>query len=259
MKLKEACCIFKEIKNRYDSGEEMTIEDLKTLKSFTRNIFDDVKTEEDYDSKYCAQLGYDLHEFLSILSLQGYFDKYAKNEVEFIVDNSFILPLVLANDTYGKIKMTGDNRYMFLCQMHEEKTPSMAVFDFRNYFCCYGCEYNGGPIKYIEKYERLTLRDAIDLLTQIFLIDIKKPNKELAPLAEKYQKAILSSRYKELLEMGKERILKRRELPFNVGYSIQHMVPKDVAMKANLEEAYQKRYGTIERIEKGIYLPYGKE
>ena len=95
---------------------------------------------------------------------------------------------------------------------------------------------------------------------QIFLIDIKKPNKELAPLAEKYQKAILSSRYKELLEMGKERLIKRRELPLNEGYPIDCYDGRiDAPRNGNLEEAYQKRYGTIERVEKGIYLPYGKE
>lgn len=157
-------------------------------------------------------------------------------ELRYIRQNSFLLPLVLANNTHPKIKMYGDNSYMFLCQFHVERTPSLGVSDIKNLMHCFACHTNGSAIDYLMKYENLSFKDAVQLLSQIYKFDIKRSDAQLDGLVEKYQNAILSDQYLELLEKGQDRLRRR---------GIEQFDGKSV------DAVYDYRYHTIDRIRNG--------
>ena len=167
---------------------------------------------------------------------------YSYDEVNFIKDNSYILPLVLANDENKNIVLTGDNRYMFMCQVHKENTPSMAVYDLLNYYYCYGCNKGNNVIGYLMQYEHLKYNETLNLLTQIYLLAINKPDDKLSDIAYKYRKVLLSDKYKELLNLGKKR-LKNHVISSRLEFA-----------NLNFEEEYNNRYHTIERVSKNIYV-----
>lgn len=160
----------------------------------------------------------------------------SSKELQYIKQNSFLLPLALANNTHPKIKLYGDNSYMFLCQFHVEHTPSLGISDLKNLMHCFGCHTNGSAVSYLMHYENLSYEDAIQLLSQIYKFDVGRSDSKLDWLVEKYQSAILSDQYKELLEKGHDRLRSR---------GIEHIGTIDV------ERAYDSRYAAIERIRNG--------
>jgi len=131
-----------------------------------------------------------------------------------------------------------NNSYMFLCQFHKENTPSLGVTDFRNLFHCFGCGSSGTTINYLMFYENLSFNEAVQLLAQIYLFDIKKIDSWFQPLVEKYHKAITSNKYMELLDMGKKRLKDRKSLDND-----------------SIEEIYARRYENIKRVKNGEFDP----
>ena len=159
---------------------------------------------------------------------------------DYIVEHSSLLPLVLANNTFPKIKMYGDNSYMFLCQFHQEHTPSMGVSDWKNLGRCFGCAASFNVVSYLEEYENLTYKEAIQLLAQIYLFDIKKENTGFADIVCKYQESILSQEYLNLLESGQYRLKERHNTKY---------------CGKNIDTWYDAKFQMIERIRNHQYDP----
>lgn len=168
----------------------------------------------------------------------GMFYKYDEDSVEYLIENTYILPLVLANAEPRKIKMYSDAGYYFSCQFHRENTPSMGVMDDRNFFHCWGCGASGSAINYLMEYESISFQEAIELLSMIYIIDPKMKNDAFKEQLKKYQSAIISQEYRELLEMGEKRLKRRNQT------SINH---------ESVEDFYQKRYAMIDRIKNNKY------
>lgn len=158
----------------------------------------------------------------------------SSDNLHYIKDNAALLPLVLANNDYdGRIKMYSDNSYMFLCQFHVERTPSLGVTDIKNLYHCYGCGAGGSVFDYLQAYENLTFKEVVNLLAQIYLYDIKYDS-GLSELARKYQSAITSDLYIDLLKIGQKRMESR-----NLGNN----------------KYYHDKYEMIERIKKQEHDP----
>lgn len=184
------------------------------------------------------RLNVEIEETIEKIYWSGFLNKFSKGDCNYIISHSYLLPLVLANNTHHKIRMYSDNSYMFLCQFHNECTPSFGVTDSKNLMYCFGCGVCGNPLDYLKQYENLSFKDAILLLSQIYLFDVKMQNPELEPLVEKYRNTILSDEYLNLLEMGQERLKKR------------NIVSLDCV---DVEKIYADRYETIERIRNNEY------
>lgn len=180
---------------------------------------------------------YKINYILDTLYQSGLLHYITNENLFYIIENASLLPLVLANNKYeGRIRMCCNNSYMFLCQFHKEKTPSLSVTDYRNLYHCFGCGSAGNVLDYLKSYENLTFKGTIQLLSQIFLYDIKEYNPRLDGLVKKYQDTIKSDLYMDLLEKGKRR-LEAKNLAFN---SL---------------EFYDKKFEMIERIKKQEYDP----
>ncbi len=190
------------------------------------------------DNKW-TELYYKLDDLLNEIYQSGLLHKYRYDGIEYLRENTYILPLVLTNnEKEDKITMYSDASYYFSCQFHIEKTPSMGVCDDKNFFYCFGCGMSGDALHYLMEYENITFKEAVELLSEIFLIDKKLQTKKASSEALKYRKTILSPEYKELLDRGRERLKRRNQ--------------STIAFQT-AEEFYQKRYDTIERIKNDKY------
>jgi len=57
--------------------------------------------------------------------------------------------------------LTPDRSKQIRCPFHEDDTPSCRIYPETNSFHCFGCGASGDPIEFIEKYERISKREAL--------------------------------------------------------------------------------------------------
>ena len=60
------------------------------------------------------------------------------------------------------------------CPFHEEKTPSFTVTPSKGLFHCFGCGVAGDVIGFITKHDKVSFRDALDVLARRAGLDLKK-------------------------------------------------------------------------------------
>lgn len=178
---------------------------------------------------------------------EGLAHKYSDETVYYLKTEAPLLPLVLANST-GKcktdfVKIYSDDSFMFKCHFHYENTPSMGVTNSKNLFYCFGCCFSGNSIDYLVERESLSYKAAIKLLGEIYLLDLKDnnaPTEQELKLITKYQNAILSNDYLELLKRLESRLNARGKRSMSLRTASEHL---------------NRQYAQIERIKKGEYDP----
>ena len=74
---------------------------------------------------------------------------------------------------YVTLKRAG-SIYKGLCPFHNEKTPSFAVYESKQFFNCYGCGAAGDVISFVMKIENIDLRTAVSKLAEQYGIDMDK-------------------------------------------------------------------------------------
>ena len=143
----------------------------------------------------------------------------------YLNNQASITHLVYTNNQYSNITLYSTDSFMFLCQFHQENTPSLGITEHKGVGYCFGCGIGLNPVKYLMEREDLTFQEAVQLLAKIYLIDIKKnPIQENDPLVIKYREALLSDGFKELLERGYSHVLKRWDM-YNT-YEILNSIKK---------------------------------
>lgn len=167
----------REIKERYKflsdkinkgQSEGLTINDYIEIKKLQESI-DPVLVAEDEE---WSSFYYELESLKRVIYKGGLLHKFSTNNIGYIQSQAMLLPLVLANFEGEKVRITGDNGYLFKCHFHNEKNPSMQVNDIKNRLKCYGCRISLDVIKYLQEYENLSFIDSISLISQIYLYDI---------------------------------------------------------------------------------------
>ena len=64
---------------------------------------------------------------------------------------------------YIPLKRAGRN-FKACCPFHSEKTPSFFVSPQKQIYHCFGCGEGGGAIQFLMLYEKVTFREAIEIL-----------------------------------------------------------------------------------------------
>jgi len=231
MKIKE---IEKEFLSIINDGKinGFTFAHYSNLKDLEKRLSLNVASDkESYD------MNLKIKDIIDKLYKAGVLNLLGDESMKYIIQNSSLLPLILANNDY-EITIYGDNSYRFLCQFHKENHPSLCVTDHKNLMTCFGCKANGNALDYLKQYEDLTFKQAIQLVSQIYLYDIKTYNPRFEPIVKKYQESIISDTYKELLEKGRKRMERR-------GFESKEFI----------EQYYHKKYEMIKRVSKGEYDP----
>lgn len=159
---------------------------------------------------------------------------------EFILRNSMLTHLVYTNNKHTKIKPRSADSFMFLCQIHSEKSPSMLVNNSRNFLMCFGCGCSLDSIEYLMRYEGLTEEDAISVLANIYYLNYPDKKKPIDELQDKYIKTLLSDDFRLLLERGYSRTKTKEKTIF---------VTEGIAK-------FEQDFETINRVSKGEYKDY---
>lgn len=78
-----------------------------------------------------------------------------------------------------------------LCPFHDEKTPSLKVYDKTNSYYCFGCGKGGDPVRFVRDLFGLSFRDACARLRSDRLLTgtaqaYKPPREENDRLFERY-------------------------------------------------------------------------
>jgi DNA primase catalytic core len=60
------------------------------------------------------------------------------------------------------------------CPFHEEKTPSFTVTPSKGLFHCFGCGVAGDVIGFVTKHDKVSFRDALEVLAKRAGLDLKK-------------------------------------------------------------------------------------
>jgi DNA primase catalytic core len=63
------------------------------------------------------------------------------------------------------------------CPFHEEKTPSFTVTPSKGLFHCFGCGVAGDVIGFVTKHDKVSFRDALDVLAKRAGLDLQKEMK----------------------------------------------------------------------------------
>ena len=180
-------------------------------------------------------------------------DLFDEEYIYYVMLNSSLLPFVLVNNTHDEIKLYSNDSFMFLCQFHTEKTPSLGVTNHVNLMYCFGCGYGGNVFDYVKDYENISFKEALSLVAEVYNLEKTgiKVNKDLV---DKYKRSIMSDKYLELIEQGMKRIMDRSKKDINkYGYDAYRVI-----------EAYNKNlnqiYAVINNITPGIpKAEYSKE
>lgn len=160
--------------------------------------------------------------------------------VQFLYDNCSLLELVLTNNPESKTKMFNLDGYLFSCEQHVDKHPSMGLSNHKRHGRCLKCNWQFNLLSYLMERERLTKQEAICLLSKIFLIDIKNNDFAEDGLVEKYKETIRNPKYRQLIERGFARTSEKDQC-----------FERDYALRTFQNDLYQ-----IERIGSGEPLAY---
>lgn len=183
-------------------------------------------------------------------SIRGYFEKILElirknikpNTIgEYLQEEVSIIHLVFTNNMHPMIRLSSHDSFLFLCQYHVEKTPSLLVANYRGYGNCFGCGCTFTVLNYLKQMEGLSYREATSLLSRVYMIDIKgNIISEDSELVQKYRNSLLSFEYRRLLERAYERTSKKEE-----------SITNSLAL-AN----FQKDFATIDRVRRGEHIEF---
>ena len=54
------------------------------------------------------------------------------------------------------------------CPFHEDRTPSLKVYEGNNRFLCFGCGVTGSPIDFVMQYQSCSFKEAVYFLNNTF-------------------------------------------------------------------------------------------
>lgn len=195
------------MKTKYDNNA-FTIQDVLIIEDKIRQLKKELSNhdidEEKYTLIYYAIEA--LQSFIETLRHKGFFRIYAEHDIEDVKEKSSMLALALL-DNPEVIKTLPRNRYMRLCSIHNEKTPSLMIYETTGSYFCHGCHASGNVITYLMKQYNIDFITALETLAKAFSVELPKRDKtkENLFLIHKIDSIYKSNRYLELCAASKEK------------------------------------------------------
>src|SRR3990167_6840050 len=82
------------------------------------------------------------------------------------------LDIVDVISSYIKVEKAGVN-FKAKCPFHNEKTPSFLISPLRQTFYCFGCQEKGDIFSFVEKFEGLDFKGALETLANRAGVELK--------------------------------------------------------------------------------------
>lgn len=95
---------------------------------------------------------------------------YSRDVIDDLVSKLNIIDVI---GRYVTLTKKG-SAYFGLCPFHGEKTPSFCVNENTQLYYCFGCHEGGNVITFIEKYENLEFTEAVEMLAEMYNINLPK-------------------------------------------------------------------------------------
>ena len=156
------------------------------------------------------------------------------------IDSSWLEQLKSKNDIvtvmsqYLTLQQKGKN-FWTCCPFHNEKTPSMAINPYEQYYHCFGCKEHGDVITFVQKMESCDFMTAVEILAKNANMEIptqlvdtnvqekKRQKDEVLKILDcayrHYEENLYKSTGKPAQEYVKKRKLGKRALDtFHIGY-----------------------------------------
>ena len=170
---------------------------------------------------------------------------------------------------YIHLKRSGRN-FFGLCQLHNEKSPSLSVSPDKQIFHCFGCGVGGNVFTFVSKIEGIGFVETVQMLAE-------RANIQLPTLENKgdAQKEILKDKvykvnefaaeyyhqnlYKPTAKMAQEYV-KKRQLSnqtlksFRIGFSGKHDELYQELKKQGFEEKEILESGLVNKNDRGQYI-----
>jgi DNA primase (bacterial type) len=68
---------------------------------------------------------------------------------------------------YIQLKQVSPGKYAGLCCFHDERVPSLFVYEARQDWYCYGCLCGGDILSFVELYNQVSFYEALKLLSEV--------------------------------------------------------------------------------------------
>jgi len=107
---------------------------------------------------------------------------------------------------YLQLRSAGGGSLKGLCPFHDEKTPSFNVTPARGLWYCFSCADGGDVIKFIERIDNLTFREAIERLAARAGIELTYEQGGQVPGQEQSQRRRLLAAHQAAAEFFAERL-----------------------------------------------------
>lgn len=187
-------------------SDGLDVDDYYLLKDYEKSLCQENSLGIISDDDVCQLLPY-FRELFNSICLLPYSEEYKDGRIheyhiDYLKKNCSLVPLFLANNNVSKFRILGGGNVYFLCQFHNEETPSMCVTLTNNLYFYFGCGITGNSFDYLMKYENISFRDSVDLLARIYNISL--PENEIAEddiLVKKYKESLFSEQYSEILNI----------------------------------------------------------
>lgn len=197
----------------------------------------------DYKKEWLDQVSLLLADYTKLLNL-------LKNTIvpttlkQYLQEECSLTHLVYTNNTNPKIKPYSLDSYLFTCQFHREKSPSLGISNGVGLGRCFACGESFNITGYIMLYEGLSYQDTVKLLSKVYKIDIGTNDLDDSnELYTKYTNSLLSDGYRSLLLKGQERTSKKED-----SYAKELSLLK-----------YQHDLDTIDRVREDKWLKYTED
>ena len=173
------------------------------------------------------------------------------NFIDQILDQSDIVDII-----GRRIQLTkkGQN-FWCLCPFHDDKKPSMAVNQDKQFFYCFVCNASGNSIHFLRRYENLDFVDAVETVASSIGLEVPYTKQVVEETKAKEINEAANSIYKDSLKSseGSQAVsyLKKRGISgetaafFNLGYA------KDGW--SNLFDKFSSKYSKTDIAESGLF------
>ena len=173
------------------------------------------------------------------------------NFIDQILDQSDIVDIIGRRIQLNK---KGQN-FWCLCPFHDDKKPSMAVNQDKQFFYCFVCNASGNSIHFLRRYENLDFVDAVETVASSIGLEVPYTKQVIEETKAKEINEAANSIYKDSLKSseGSQAVsyLKKRGISgetaafFNLGYA------KDGW--SNLFDKFSSKYSKTDIAESGLF------